>query len=108
MSRTKFEKMIISNIRKFRIEQNMTQEELAVKSNLQTGYIGGIETGKRFPKLENLNQIAKGLGVDISYLVSEDANHKANVVSENMGHITEYIHDYLSEQKVPTFQKKKL
>jgi transcriptional regulator with XRE-family HTH domain len=102
MSRTKFEKMIISNIRKYRIEKKMTQEELAVKSNLQTGYIGGIETGKRFPKLENLNRIANGLGVDLPYLISPDAHHRAHIVSEKMEHIEQYLHEYLVEQKHPT------
>ncbi len=102
MSRTIFEEMIISNIRKYRIEMGMTQEELAVKSNLQTGYIGGIETGKRFPKLENLNRIAQGLGIDLTHLINPDAHSRALLVSEKMDHLEKYFHEYLIDQKFPT------
>lgn len=103
MSRTNLEKMIISNIRKLRLEKKMTQEELAVKANLQTGYIGGIETGKRFPKVENLNRIAIALGVDLAYLVSPEAHRRALIASGKMNNITNLIQDYLVNQKIPIF-----
>ena len=79
----------------------MTQEELAQKSNLQTGYIGGIESAKRFPKIDNLYQIANGLGIDIAYLVSEDANRKVYQVAEKITNIEKYVHDLLLDQNIP-------
>lgn len=103
MDRTDLEKMIISNIRRLRLEKKMTQEELAIKANFQTGYIGGIETGDRFPKVENLNRIAIALGVDLGYLVSPKAYQIALKAAGNMENIKNFLQDYLTDQKLPIY-----
>lgn len=98
MNRSNLEKMIISNIRKYRLEKKLTQEELASRCNLQTGYIGGIETGKRFPKIDNLFKIAKGLEIDICLLISPDANLKANQEAIRIDNMEKLINDYVRNQ----------
>jgi transcriptional regulator with XRE-family HTH domain len=103
MERSELQIKIIDNIRRYRLEKNMTQEELARRSNLQTGYIGGIETYQRFPKIDNLNQIAKGLGVDLALLISEDTNNKVTQVSEKIAELEKYIHLFLERNEIPSF-----
>jgi len=103
MERSELQIKIIDNIRRYRLEKNMTQEELARRSDLQTGYIGGIETYQRFPKIDNLNQIAKGLGVDLAVLISEDANNKVIEVSHKIEELERYIRDFLMNNNIPSF-----
>lgn len=52
------------NIRKIRKEKGLTQRELGELSGISQKQIGLYEQGKRNPKLETLEKIAKGLGVD--------------------------------------------
>ena len=42
MRRDDYEREIIDNIRKYRQARGLTQEELARRCDMQTGYIGGI------------------------------------------------------------------
>lgn len=57
------------NIRRMRIEKNMTQKELGDKlGGISQQQIGRWETGKANPKIETLIKIASILGVPVSYL----------------------------------------
>jgi transcriptional regulator with XRE-family HTH domain len=48
----------------------MTQEELAEKASVSTHYIAMIETCKKYPKPDMLEQIAKPLGIEAYKLFS--------------------------------------
>lgn len=50
----------ISQLRK---EQNLSQEKLALKADLDRTYLAGIEKGKRNPSLKSLERIIDALGV---------------------------------------------
>ena len=52
------------NVRKYRLEKKMTQEELAAKSNLHRTYISAIECYRRSISLDNIQAIADALEVD--------------------------------------------
>lgn len=84
MHLNEYERFIIDNIRKYRKIQNLTQEALASRCGMTTSYIGLIESYKKFPKVRNLKRIADGLGIDISYLVSPDADQQAQKVYEKL------------------------
>ena len=58
-------------IRKARKEKKLTQEKLGEKLGVSGAMIAQYETGKRNPKMETLNKIAKALDVPITEL---DAN----------------------------------
>lgn len=51
------------NIKKYRKKLNLTQEELAEKTNLHRTYISTLERGKRSISLNNIEKIAKALNV---------------------------------------------
>ena len=56
------------NISKLRKSQNLSQENLAEKTNLHRTYIGMIERAERNISLLNINKLANGLGVPINEL----------------------------------------
>ena len=56
-------KIFGENVKKLRIKQGLSQEELARKAKLHRTYIGGIERGERNVSLLNITRIAKALGI---------------------------------------------
>jgi len=57
-----------NNIRKYRKQAGFTQEDFALKINLDRSYYGSIERGERNLTVLNLVKIAKGLSISISHL----------------------------------------
>lgn len=57
-------KIFGSNVRKYRIEKDITQEKLAELSGLHRTYISDIERFQRSISLENIQRIADALGVE--------------------------------------------
>lgn len=56
-------------IREYRQKRGWTQEELAFESNLHRAYIGQIERGEKNIGLQNIEKIAKTLGISIKKLM---------------------------------------
>jgi XRE family transcriptional regulator, regulator of sulfur utilization len=50
-------------VRKLRLEQGLTQEQLGEKCGLDLTYIGRIERGEQNSSLVVIGMLAKGLGV---------------------------------------------
>ncbi len=59
-------KIIQQNIRKFRKQQNLTQEKLSELCGISTDYLSEIERGKKIPSLKRLIKIAETLNVPMS------------------------------------------
>ena len=51
------------NIKKYRLERKMRQEDLAERSGLSTNYVGMVERGEKLPALETFITILNVLGV---------------------------------------------
>lgn len=58
------------NIRRLREERGLTQEKLAVDSEIDLTYLGGIERGKRNPSLIVIARVASALGVAPAELIT--------------------------------------
>ena len=58
-----------SNIRSLRDAKGLSQEQLALVSNLDRTYIGGVERGERNISILNLCKIASSLNVVVSVLL---------------------------------------
>ena len=59
------------NVRKFRRQRKMTQEELAFAAEIDLTYVGGIERGKRNPSLLIMARIAEALAIPLTKLFGE-------------------------------------
>ena len=57
---------IINQIIMARIEQNLTQQDLANKIGTRQGNISRLEKGKANPSLQFLKKVAQGLGKELS------------------------------------------
>ncbi|WP_246237396.1 helix-turn-helix domain-containing protein [Halovulum dunhuangense] len=54
------------NIQRIRREKDLSQEEVAHRTDIHQTYLSGVETGKRNPSILVVERIAKALGVDVS------------------------------------------
>lgn len=61
-----------NNVKKYRKEQGLSQEELASLCNLHRTYISDIERKKRNISLNNVQKIANALNIDAYYLLIDD------------------------------------
>lgn len=60
-----------ANIRKFRLANNLRQEDLAEKTGLSVNYVGALERGEKIPALETFIQIANALTVSSDMLLAD-------------------------------------
>jgi transcriptional regulator with XRE-family HTH domain len=66
-------KILGENVRKYRKEAGLSQEQLAERADLHWTYISGIERGIRNPAAKNIQRIAEGLNVKAFELLLEDS-----------------------------------
>ncbi|PPE06608.1 helix-turn-helix domain-containing protein [Mesoplasma corruscae] len=60
--------IIAINIKKIRISQNISQEELAFRCNVSKNYLSDIERGTRNITVNIIEKIIKGLNISINEL----------------------------------------
>ncbi|MBZ5507477.1 MAG: helix-turn-helix domain-containing protein [Acidobacteriia bacterium] len=66
-------RLLGKNIAHFRLAADLTQEELAEKTDYSVGFIGLVERGINAPTVARLKDIADAVGVDIWQLFYPDA-----------------------------------
>lgn len=58
-----------STIKRCRIAQTLTLDDLAIEAGLSKGYLSLVESGQREPSLSAINAIANALNIPIEILV---------------------------------------
>lgn len=58
-------------VREERLRQNISQEELASRAGVHRTYIGMIERAEKNITLENIEKIAKALGISIANITKD-------------------------------------
>ena len=80
------------NIRKYRQQKGMRQEDLAEKAGLSVNYIGMIERGDKVPAMESFISITNALGVSADMLLCDviDVGYtvKASLLAEKLVHLS--------------------
>lgn len=67
-------KLVGLNLRRLRIERNVSQERLAFESSVDRSYLGGLERGEENPTVDILDRLAMTLGVPIGELFAIHKN----------------------------------
>ncbi|WP_130357630.1 helix-turn-helix domain-containing protein [Pigmentiphaga kullae] len=66
------QQLFAKNMRRIRLEKNLTQERVAEAADLHVNYISSVERAERNISIRNISRIASALGVPMSILVSKD------------------------------------
>lgn len=64
-----WKQVVGTNIRKWRLERGLSQEEVAYRVDITPSYLGQIERGRRNVTIEVTGRIAEALGVEIEELL---------------------------------------
>jgi len=76
------------NIRKYRKQQGLTQEQLAEMSNLSTNYVGAIERGEKTLTLKTLIGIVDALNITADLLLCDSIQNgyriKSSIITEKL------------------------
>ncbi|MBO9581443.1 MAG: helix-turn-helix transcriptional regulator [Sphingobium sp.] len=62
-------KLVGINVKRLRVERDISQERLAFDSGVDRSYLGGVERGEENPTIDILDRLAATLSVHVSELV---------------------------------------
>ena len=65
-------RLVGRNVKRYRLEQGLTQEQFADKSGLSQQYLSGLERGRRNPTVVTLFELSSALGISHVALVEPD------------------------------------
>lgn len=68
--------LFASNLRKLRLKNGLSQEELAELSGLHRTYVGSVEREERNISIDNMERLADALGVDLIELLRKPRRRK--------------------------------
>lgn len=74
MDRAALSKLIGTNIRKYRIQRDVSQEHLALDSGIHPAYISKLERGEKCPTIDTLYRLSKALGIPVYKLIDIDGD----------------------------------
>lgn len=78
-------------LKQYRIDNNLTQDQLADILHVSRGAISKYETGRSYPSIEILQEIAALLGVTVDEMLSKTELAKETIDTSNKIKITRYI-----------------
>jgi transcriptional regulator with XRE-family HTH domain len=73
------EKKIIDTIKRVRVEQGKSLDQLAKLTGLTKGYLSKIENADKLPPFSTLVKVAAALKMDVTHLISGDSGVQENV-----------------------------
>lgn len=88
------------NIKKLRIENNLTQKELAEKLNITRPTVGRYELDERFPDKDLIIKIADIFNVSLDSLFGREFNNKEAKHSIKVNVEKEYLSKIIGENNI--------
>ena len=90
-------------IKRFRIQNELTIEELASRTELTKGFLSQLERDLTAPSFQTLSDITEALGMNLAQFFSEDTNEK--IVFTQDDYFIDQQEGYKIEYIVPNAQK---
>ncbi|HXE55895.1 MAG TPA: helix-turn-helix transcriptional regulator [Tepidisphaeraceae bacterium] len=59
-----------ANLKRVRLSAGLSQEKLAARARLHPNYVGSVERSERNVSIDNVEKLARALGVPIAQLLS--------------------------------------
>ncbi len=97
MDRLALSRLIGANIRKYRIQKDVSQEHLALESGIHPAYISKLERGEKCPTIDTLYRLAKALGIPVYKLIDIDGD--MDNISDTAYKIQKSLSDLNTEQQ---------
>lgn len=72
MTKVELLQILGNNLRKYRLENGLTQEELAEKTGISTSFCANLERGKKGMSITFLRELADSLNVSVDFLLYEE------------------------------------
>ena len=91
-----------ARIRYYRHQKGMSQEELALKANLNPAFFGQVERGLKCPTVDTLYKIACAMNVPLPELVRFESS--SNTDEETIGRFKDIVSRIPSEKYERFFQ----
>jgi len=97
------QELFIDNLKAYRKLRRISQTQLANLCDSSTGYIGEIESGKRFPSVKMIERIAGALGIESWHLFKNESisrtgsNHSAKLIPTQKKEIIKMTNAALSK-----------
>jgi transcriptional regulator with XRE-family HTH domain len=91
--------LVSLNIKRFRINAGLSQEDLAEKAGISVPYLGALERGEKWPGPDTFAGIAQGLGVGpFDLMKPEDASSREvnKIVTKLIADITTLVNNSLN------------
>lgn len=80
-------------IREIRVKKHLSQEQVALRAEITTAYLGQIERGEKNPTVKSVEQISCALGMSLSELFSNQNIQAKNIADGDMENIVFEIED---------------
>ncbi|MFY9221983.1 MAG: helix-turn-helix transcriptional regulator [Blastocatellia bacterium] len=71
-TRLKARKIFAQKLREIRLQQGLSQEELAALAGLHRTYVGSVERGERNISIDNMECLAMALKINIKELLNDE------------------------------------
>lgn len=75
--KSKARQILSQKLRMLRLEQGLSQEQLASMAGLHRTYVGSVERGERNISIDNIEKLANALGCNITKLLEKDNDENA-------------------------------
>lgn len=64
-------RIFAENLRKARLAEGLSQEDLAELANLHRTYVGSVERGERNVSIDNMERLAAAVGIPLPSMLQE-------------------------------------
>lgn len=99
MESIEIKKVFTTNLKKYRLLNNMTQTELAIAADLSVGFLCDLESGKKWGTLETMAKLATALHIKPYQLLMPDENKNSEVnIHEDLHQLSHNLKQTIDNQ----------